>query len=556
MREPVKIIPLGGLGEVGKNMTVFESGGDLILIDAGLTFPKAEMHGIDLVLPDFSYVVDRADRLKAIVLTHGHEDHVGALPYLLREIGPGAPVYGTRLTLGLIKSKLDEHGLGADTELIEVAPDGSRTRVGPFEAEFVRVTHSIPDAVAVVLHTPHGPIIHTGDFKMDMTPVDGRAVDVARLRALGDSGVTLLMSDSTNAENAGRTPSEVTVGPSLREIIARAPGRVIVTSFASQIHRLQQVIDAASANDRRVCVIGRSMVRNLNISRNLGYANVDEEILVKPKLLDSILPHKVVVICTGSQGEPRSALTRMAHGDHPALHVHPTDTVVMSSKAVPGNEVNVGETVNRLSRIGARVLTENNAYVHVSGHGSVDELREMLELVRPRFFMPIHGEYRMLRAHARIAEEAGVEDHAIRIADNGTVLDLSGEGLFVNGQIEAGMTLVDGYSVGDLRDEVLRDRRRLATDGVLIVVATIAAGVAEVVVDPEVIARGFDTPDDDGEELLEAARDVVDEVLERCLANRMTEVNLLQQELHDALAPLVHRMTGKRPMVVPVVIEV
>jgi ribonuclease J len=556
MPDTVRIVPLGGLGEVGKNMTVFEVDGELILIDAGLTFPKAEMHGIDLVLPDFTYVADRAEKLRGIILTHGHEDHVGALPYLLREIGTDAPVFGTRLTLGLIKSKLDEHGLGADTQLVEVAPDGSRTQVGPFEAEFVRVTHSIPDAVAVVLHTPHGPIVHTGDFKLDMTPVDGRAVDVARLRALGDAGVALLMSDSTNAENADRTPSEVTVGPSLREIIAKAPGRVIVTSFASQIHRLQQVIDAATANGRQVCVIGRSMVRNLNISRNLGYANVDDDVLVKPKLLDSILPHKVVVICTGSQGEPRSALTRMAHGDHPALVVHPTDTVVMSSKAVPGNEVNVGETVNRLSRMGATVLTENNAYVHVSGHGSSDELREMLEMVRPRNFVPVHGEYRMLRAHARIAEETGVEPHAVRIADNGTVLELTGEGLFVAGQIETGMTLVDGYSVGEMRDEVLRDRRRLATDGVLIVVATIAAGVAEVVVDPEVIARGFDTPDDDGEELLEAARDAVDEVLERCLANRMTEVNLLQQELHDALAPLVHRMTGKRPMVVPVVIEV
>jgi ribonuclease J len=556
VREPVRIIPLGGLGEVGKNMTVFESGGDMILVDAGLTFPKAEMHGVDLVLPDFAYVAERADRLRAIVLTHGHEDHVGALPYLLREIDRHPPVLGTRLTLGLIKSKLDEHGVGADADLVEVVPDGSRVQAGPFEAEFVRVTHSIPDAVAVVLHTAHGPIVHTGDFKLDMTPVDGRPVDVERLRALGDAGVALLMSDSTNAENAGRTPSEVTVGPSLRDIIAKAPGRVIVTSFASQIHRLQQVIDAATANGRQVCVIGRSMVRNLNISRNLGYATVDDDVLVKPKLLDSILPHKVVVICTGSQGEPRSALTRMAHGDHPALHVHPTDTVVMSSKAVPGNEVNVGETVNRLNRMGATVLTENNAYVHVSGHGSADELREMLEMVRPRNFVPVHGEYRMLRAHAQIAEDTGVAPHAVRIADNGMVLELTGEGLFVSGQIEAGMTLVDGYSVGDLRDEVLRDRRRLATDGVLIVVATIAAGVAEVVVDPEVIARGFDTPDDDGEELLDAARDAVDEVLERCLANRMTEVNLLQQELHDALAPLVHRMTGKRPMVVPVVIEV
>jgi len=556
MREPVKIIPLGGLGEVGKNMTVFESGGDLILVDAGLTFPKAEMHGIDLVLPDFSYVVDRADRLKAIVLTHGHEDHVGALPYLLRETGTDPLVFGTRLTLGLIKSKLDEHGLGAETELVELVPDGSRVAVGPFQAEAVRVTHSIPDAVAVVLHTAHGVIVHTGDFKMDMTPVDGRPVDIGRLRSLGDEGVALLMSDSTNAENPGTTPSEMTVGPSMREIIAKAPGRVIVTSFASQIHRLQQVIDAAVANNRKVCVIGRSMVRNLNISRNLGYADVDDDLLLKPKALDSVLPHEVVVLCTGSQGEPRSALTRMAHGDHPALQVHPTDTVVMSSKAVPGNEVNVGETVNRLNRMGATVLTENNAYVHVSGHGSADELRTMLELVRPRFFVPVHGEYRMLRAHAAIAERTGVEPHAVRIADNGTVLELDADGLFVTGQIETGMTLVDGYSVGDVRDEVLRDRRRLATDGVLIVVATIAAGSAEVVVDPEVIARGFETPDGERQELLDRARDAVDEVLERCLANRMTEVNLVQQELHDALAPLVHRMTGKRPMVMPVVVEV
>jgi ribonuclease J len=556
MREPVRIIPLGGLGEVGKNMTVFEAGGDLILVDAGLTFPKAEMHGVDLVLPDFAYVVERGDRLRAIVLTHGHEDHVGALPYLLRELNRQPPILGTRLTLGLIKPKLDEHGLGADAELIEVVPNGSLVPAGPFQAEFVRVTHSIPDAVAVVLHTAHGAVVHTGDFKLDMTPVDGRPVDIDRLRALGDGGVALLMSDSTNAENAGTTPSEMTVGPSMREIIARAPGRVIVTSFASQIHRLQQVIDAAAANGRKVCVIGRSMVRNLNISRNLGYADVADDLLVKPRDLDSVLPHEVVVLCTGSQGEPRSALTRMAHGDHPALQIHSTDTVVMSSKAVPGNEVDVGETVNRLNRMGANVLTENNSYVHVSGHGSADELRTMLELVRPRSFVPVHGEYRMLRAHARIAEQAGVEPHAVRVADNGTVLELDAEGLFVGGQIETGITLVDGYSVGDVRDEVLRDRRRLATDGVLIVVATIAAGSAEVVVDPEVIARGFELPDHGGAEFLDSARDTVDEVLERCLANRMTEVHLVQQELHDALAPLVHRMTGKRPMVLPVVVEV
>ena len=518
MGAPVKIIPLGGLGEVGKNMTVFEQDDELILIDAGLTFPKAEMLGIDLVLPDFSYVADRADRLRAIILTHGHEDHVGALPYLLREVGTHPEVLGTRLTLGLVKSKLDEHGLGADANLVEVNPDDPPRDVGPFQAEFVRLTHSIPDAVAVVLRTDHGTIIHTGDFKLDMTPIDGRAADVDRLAALGREGVAVLMSDSTNAENPGTTPSEATVGPSMREIIKKAPGRVIVTSFASQIHRLQQVIDAAAANNRKVCVIGRSMVRNLNIARNLGYAAVEDDVLIKPRL-DRVLPHEVVILCTGSQGEPRSALTRIAFGDHPAVQIHPTDTVVMSSKAVPGNEVNVYETVNRLSRMGAKVLTESNAYVHVSGHGSSEELRTMLSLVRPHNFVPIHGEYRMLRAHAEIAEQTGVPHHAVRIADNGSVLTLDDGGLGVSGQVETGITLVDGLNVGDLRDVVLRDRRRLATDGVLIVVATIAAETAAPVADPEVIMRGFDAPAEDSELMMEPARTAVERVLEECQAH-------------------------------------
>ena len=315
---------------------------------------------------------------------------------------------GTRLTLGLVKSKLDEHGLGNDTELVEVSADDPPIQVGPFRAEFVRMTHSIPDAVAVVLHTDHGTILHTGDFKLDMTPIDGRPADLDRLRALGDAGVAVLMSDSTNAENPGRTPSEATVGPSLRRIISEAPGRVIVTSFASQIHRVQQVIDAATYAERKVCVIGRSMVRNLNISRNLGYAHVEDDLLIRPRDLDATLPRDVVILCTGSQGEPRSALTRMALGEHQSVHIHPTDTVIMSSRAVPGNEVNVHQIVNRLSRIGATVLTEQNAYVHVSGHGSADELRELLEAVRPATFVPVHGEYRMLRAHGEIAERAGV----------------------------------------------------------------------------------------------------------------------------------------------------
>ena len=556
MPEPVRIIPLGGLGEVGKNMTAFEYGGRMILIDAGLSFPRSELLGIDLVLPDFSYVAEHADVLDAVILTHGHEDHIGALPYLFREIGTQAEVWGTRLTLGLVKSKLDEHGLLVHTELVEIEPEAGRTRVGPFDAEFVRVTHSVPDAVAVVLHTEHGAIVHTGDFKLDDTPIDGRTTDLDRLRELGDAGVALLLADSTNAERPGRTPSERTVGAALRDIVRQAQGRVIVTSFASHIHRIQQVIDAAAACGRIVSVVGRSMNRNLNIARNLGYATAPDDLLVKPRRLDEFMPHETLILCTGSQGEPRSALTRIAFGDHPAIQISTSDTVVVSARAIPGNEVKVHETVNRLCRLGATVLTEDTTYVNASGHAAADDLTTMLETVRPRAFMPIHGEYRMQQAHARLAEAAGVPAHAVRIAENGTVLELDGDGLSVVGQVEAGTTLVDGMNVGSGREVVLRDRRHLASDGVLIVVATIAADTAEPIAEPEIIARGFIEPSDDGNELLDQARDTVERVLAECQAHRTTEVHLVQQELHDALAELVSHMTGKRPMVLPVVVEV
>jgi ribonuclease J len=554
--DPVRIVPLGGLGEVGKNMTAFEYRGRMILVDAGLSFPRSEMLGIDLVLPDFSYVAERAGILDAVILTHGHEDHIGALPYLFREIGTDAQVWGTRLTLGLVKSKLDEHGLLVDSELVEIDPEGGRARVGPFEAEFVRVTHSVPDAVSVVLHTEHGAIVHTGDFKLDETPIDGRTTDLGRLRTLGDAGVALLLADSTNAERPGRTPSERTVGSAIRDIVRNAPGRVIVTSFASHIHRIQQVIDAAAAGGRIVSVIGRSMNRNLNIARNLGYATVPDDLLVKARRLDEFMPHETLIICTGSQGEPRSALTRIAFGDHPAVQITSMDTVVVSARAIPGNEVKVHETVNRLCRLGATVLTEDTTYVNASGHAAADDLSTMIETVRPRAFMPVHGEYRMLQAHARLAEQAGVPAHAVRIAENGTVLELDGDGLTVVDKVEAGTTLVDGMNVGSVRDVVLRDRRHLASDGVLIVVATIAADSAKPIAEPEVIARGFIEPSDDGMELLEQARAAVERVLEECQERRTTEVHLVQQELHDALAELVSHLTGKRPMVLPVVVEV
>jgi ribonuclease J len=547
-----RIIPLGGLGEVGKNTTVFEADGEAIVIDAGLAFPRDEHLGVDLILPDFSYLSDLDKPVRAVLLTHGHEDHVGSLPYLLRQVEV-QEVWATRLTLGLIKSKLDEHGLLRSTELKEADPDGEPIQLGPFRAEFIRVAHSIPDAVAIVLETPGGRIVHTGDYKMDHTPVDGLRTDVGRLAEIGNRGVDLLLGDSTNAERPGVTGSERLVGEAFRQLIPPRTGRILVASFASNVHRMQQAIDVAVDVGRKVCVVGRSMRKNINIARNLGYIEVPDEVLIQPKELDDYGRGDVLILCTGSQGEPLSALVRIAYNDHPAIKVEAGDTVIISAKPVPGNELKVHDAINELARSGAEVLHQEVAPVHVSGHGNAEELRLMLGLVRPKSVMPVHGEFRMLAAHARLAIESGVPENRIVLAENGSVIELDESGAYLTGKVESGVTFVDGLGVGDVQDVALRDRRHLSEDGVLIVVATLTGQNGSVAGQPELIARGFAEP---GEPLLEEMREEAQRVLDDLVKDNVTEIKLLQEHLHDGLGQLIYDRTGRRPMILPVVVEV
>ena len=546
----MRIIPLGGLGEVGKNMTVFEVGDERIVVDAGLAFPRDEHFGVDLVLPDFSYLVDRP--VRAIVLTHAHEDHVGALPYVLREVDVGE-VIGTRLTLALVKSKLDEHGLAAVTTLTEAAPGGPPIELGPFRLELIRMAHSIPDAAAVVIETAAGRVLHSGDWKLDHTPVDGQKTDVGALAALGNSGVDLLLGDSTNAERPGMTGSERLVGEAFRQLIPMRTGRIIVASFASNIHRVQQAAEVAIANGRKVAVVGRSMRKNMNIARSLGYVDLPDDAIVSPKEAMELPRDEVLILCTGSQGEPMSALTRIAYGDHQNVEVERGDTVIISAKPVPGNELRVHDSINRLARLGAEVLHQEIAPVHVSGHACSEELRTLLSLVRPRAVMPIHGEYRMLAAHARLAQDAGVPDTAILLAENGSVVELTRDGARIVDHVEAGVTFVDGLGVGDVEDVALRDRRRLSEDGVLIIVATLGASNGSVAGKPELIARGFAEP---GEPLLEEMREEAQRVLDELVKDDVREIKLLQEHLHDGLGQLIYDRTKRRPMILPVVVEV
>jgi ribonuclease J len=550
----LRVLPLGGLGEIAKNMTVVEYDGRIVVVDSGLRFPTPEMVGIDLVLPDFSYLRERATDIEAIVLTHGHEDHVGSLPWLLRELGEHAPpVYGAALTVEMARSKIDEHRL-KDISLNTVAP-GEVNELGPFTLELVHMTHSIPDSCAVALGTELGTVLMTGDYKFDQTPVDGPPADISRLVELGREGVLLLCGDSTNVDRPGFSPSESIVGPRLEELFERCEGRIVVTSFASNIHRIQQTFDAAAAVGRKVSLVGRSMRKNFSIARSLGHVNVDEGMLIGPREVEDFPDERLVIISTGSQGEPLSALRRMAHHDHPQVKLREGDTVVFAATPIPGNERTVNETIDRLYHIGCEVITPREAPVHASGHGHAEELKLMLNLTQPRYVMPIHGDYKRLRLHAELAEAVGIDPDGIFQSENGLPLEIDERGARFGSRERAGMVFVDGLEIGDVTDVALRDRRMLSADGIFIVVVTVAEQDGRSVADPEVIFRGVPFLDDAGE-LVAEIRATVAASLARAAEEEIDEVDLLQRILHDDLATLVYDRLRRRPMVLPVVVEV
>ncbi len=556
MSAALRVLPLGGLGEIGKNMTVVEHDGRIVVVDVGLRFPTPEMVGIDLVLPDFSYLRERAREIEAIVVTHGHEDHLGALPWVLRELAgqdEPPPVYGGALTMAMARSKLEEHKL-RDIELIDVAP-GEVLELGPFSMEMVHMTHSIPDSSAVALGTELGTVLITGDYKFDQTPVDGPPADVSRLAELGREGVLLLCGDSTNVDRQGFSPSESVVGPRLLEVFARCEGRIVVTSFASNIHRVQQVVDAAEALGRKVTLVGRSMRKNVGIGRTLGHIEVPEGLLVGPREIEDFPDERIVIISTGSQGEPLSALRRMAYRDHPQVQLRSGDTVVFSATPVPGNERAVNETIDRLYHIGCHVVTPREEPVHASGHGYAEEVKLMLNLVQPRYVMPFHGDFKRLHLHSQLAEAVGIAPEDIFRGENGLPLDLDDRGARFGEHEQSGMVFVDGVEIGDMADVALRDRRMLSADGIFIVVATIAEQDGRSVADPEVIFRGVPFLDEAGK-LVEEIRGTVEESLRRAAEEENREVDLIQQTLHDDLAKLVYDRLKRRPMVLPVVVEV
>jgi ribonuclease J len=550
-KEKLKVIPLGGLQEIGKNITVFEYGDDIIVVDCGMAFPEDDMLGIDIVIPDISYLIKNKEKVKGIVLTHGHEDHIGGMPYLLKEIN--VPVYGTRLTLGLLKYKLEEHGLLSTAELVDVEP-GDTVRMGVFKVEFIRSTHSIADTVALALHTPVGVVVHTSDFKIDYTPIVGEPIDLARLSELGKKGVLLLMCDSTNVERPGFTMSEKTVGDTFEEIFMNARSRIIVASFASNIHRVQQVISAAQKFNRKVSVVGRSMVNVVNVAMELGYLNVPDGIMIDIDLIDKYPPDRLVIITTGSQGEPMAALSRIAASEHKKVEIEPGDLVIISASPIPGNEKPIIKVINELFKKGANVIYEKLADVHVSGHACQEELKLIHNLVKPKYFMPVHGEYRHLKQHANLAAGLGMKPENIFMMEIGKVLELDSRSVRINGAVSSGRVLVDGLGVGDVGSIVLRDRKLLSQDGLIVIVITTEKESGQLIAGPDIISRGFVYVRESGD-LIEDAREVVKMTLAKC-EGRKNDWPAKKGIIKDELRAYLFEKTKRKPMILPIIVEI
>ncbi|MBI2868399.1 MAG: ribonuclease J [Chloroflexi bacterium] len=550
-RPKLKVIPLGGLGEIGKNMLVLEYENDIIVIDAGLMFPEEDMLGIDLVIPDFSYLVERKDKVKAIFVTHGHEDHTGALPYLLRQVN--APIYAARLTLGMIRVKLKEGKALEGAQLKTVEPGGEVT-VGRFRVEFFPVCHSIPDAVGLIIHTPQGIVVHSGDFKLDYTPVCGKPTDLSRLAQLSTSGVLLLMSDSTYAELPGYTPSEQVVSKSLEQLVGNAKGRVIVTTFSSLVSRIQQVIDAAAKYNRRVFIVGRSMTETVRMTLEMGYLNAPDNIIGRIEELRGLPPEKIVLITTGSQGEPTSALVRMANRDHHQVHIQRGDTIVLAATPIPGNEGLVNKTVDNLFRQGAEVFYNRLAQVHVHGHGSQEELKLLLNVVKPKYFVPLHGEYRHLSLHAKLAESLGMPKENLFVMEDGDVLEISHQGAKLDGKVSSGNVYVDGLSVGDIGGVVLRNRRMLSQDGIVVVILTVNRQSGKLVGRPDIVTRGFvDTRE--FKDMLDRSRDLLATVLDHG-GGQVADWTYVNSKVKDTLEKFYYEQTKRRPMILPFMVQV
>ncbi len=551
-KEKLKLIPLGGLNEVGKNLTLLEYGNEILVIDSGMAFPDEEMLGIDLVIPDFSYLVKNKNKVKGIVLTHGHEDHIGAIPFLLKVVN--VPIYGTNLTLGLVQNKLKEHGMLSTTKLMRKNP-GDFFKVGTFGVEFIRSNHSIADAVAIAITTPVGIIVHTGDFKIDSTPIDGEMIDLTRFGELGKKGVLALLSDSTNAERPGFTSSERSVGIKLDDVFKSTKQRIIVATFASNIHRVQQIISAAHKTNRKVALSGRSMINVLETAINLGYMNIPNNILIDIDDVKKYRPSQVVIITTGSQGETMSALYRMAYSDHRKVEIVQGDLVIISANPIPGNEKLVSNVVNELMKKGAEVIHDRSAEMHVSGHACQEELKIMLALTKPKYFVPVHGEYSFLKTHANLATYMGIDKKNVFIMENGRVLEFTKDHARISGAVPSGITLVDGLGVGDVGNIVLRDRKRLSEDGVIVVVTSISADTKALVGTPEIISRGFVYVRESGD-LMDQIRSVATNSINSCVKNKIYDWNVMKTHMKAKISECLFQETKRNPMIIPIIIEV